>query len=132
MQTTAEGGDRTTVRLSPSGESLSAERWGDPQGLHIGTFDRVLCGMVRVGLVQEAICRFLLLTIETLRSHLLRLDLPTPSERPMRKPAGKRPWTDDEVRSLIELWTANLRTSAIAERLGRSAGAARSKARRLG
>src|SRR5579872_7192700 len=100
MQTTAEGGDRTTVRLSPSGESLSAERCGDPQGLHIGTFDRVLCGMVRVGLVQEAICRFLLLTNETLSFHLVRLNLPTPSERLMRKPSGKRSWSDEEVRLL--------------------------------
>lgn len=132
MQTTAEGGDRTTVRLSPSGESLSAERCGDPQGLHIGTFDRVLCGMVRVGLVQEAICRLLLLTNETLSFHLVRLNLPTPSERLMRKPSGKRSWSDEEVRLLIKLWTAELRTSAIAERIGRSAGSIRSKARRLG
>ena len=50
----------------------------------------------------------------------------------MRKPSGKRPWTDDEVRLLIKLWTADLRTSAIAESLGRSAGSVRSKARRLG
>jgi hypothetical protein len=111
---------------------LSAERCGDQQGPHISTFDRVLCGMVRVGLVQEAICRFLLLTIETLSFHLVRLDLPTPSERAMRKPSGKRPWTDDEVRLLIKLWTAGLRTNEIAERLERSAGSVRSKARRLG
>ena len=134
MQTTAEGGDRdrATGTLCPHGMSLSIERCGDPQGPQICTFDRVLCGMVSVGLVQEAICRFLLLTIETLGFHLVRLDLPTPSERAMRKPSGKRPWTDDEVRLQIKLWTADLRTSAIAESLGRSAGSVRSKARRLG
>ena len=86
----------------------------------------------RSGLVQEAICRLLLLTIETLIFHLVRLDLPIPSYRAMRKPSGKRPWTDDEVRLLIKLWTANLCTAAIGETLGRSAGSVRSKARRLG
>ena len=50
----------------------------------------------------------------------------------MRKRSGKRPWTDDEVRLLIKLWTANLCTAAIAEKFGRSAGSVRSKARRLG
>jgi hypothetical protein len=132
MQTTAEGGDRTTLTLRPPGAPLTVERCHDPRGPHVSTFDRVLRGMVRVGLVQEAICRFLLLTIDTLGFHLVRLDLPTPSERAMRKPSGERPWTDDEVRVLIELWTANLRTAAIGERLGRSAGSVRSKARRLG
>ena len=132
MQTTAEGGDRTTLTLRPPGAPLTVERCHDPRGPHVGTFDRVLCGMVRVGLVQEAICRFLLLTIETLSFHLVRLDLPTPSERAMRKPSGERPWTDDEVRLLIKLWAANLCTAAIGETLGRSAGSVRSKARRLG
>jgi hypothetical protein len=132
MQTTAEEGDRTTLTLWPAGVSLSVDRCGDPQGPQGGTFDRVLCGMVRIGLAREAICRFLLLTIEALSFHVVRLDLPTPAERLMRKPSGKRPWTDDEVRLLIKLWTANLRTRVIAERLERSAGSVRSKARRLG
>ena len=132
MQTTAEGGDRTTVTSLPAGASLSVGRCGDPQGPHNSTFDRVLCGMVRVGLVQEAICRFLLLTTEALNYHLVRLDLPAPSGRPMRQPSGRLPWIDDQVGSLIELWTGNVRTAAIGETLGRSPGSVRSKARRMG
>jgi hypothetical protein len=132
MQTTAEGRGGSTLASRPRGAPLAVERWNDPQGLQINTFDRVLCGMVRVGLVREAICRFLALTTEALNFYLVRLDLPTPPDRPMRRSSGKHPWVDEQVRLLIELWTANLCTAAIGEALGRTPGSVRSKASRVG
>ena len=129
------GDDRgvgATSGLGSAGDIRADDRapaWrGGPQDL----FDRILRGMVGVGLVQEAICAFLLLTIETLSCHLIRLDLPTPSARPMRKPSGKRAWSVADVRVLISLWTGNMRAEAIGAELERSAGAVRAKGRRLG
>jgi hypothetical protein len=128
MQTTDEGGEDTPLLVSHAEALLVIDRWRADQP---STFDRVLRGMIAAGVVQDAICSLFLLTIEALRYHLLRLDLPAPLDRPMRK-SGKHPWTVEETRLLIVLWTANMRAEAIGAILRRSAGSVRSKARRLG
>lgn len=132
MQTTAERSDRDRPGLGPAGLLFETKWEGDPPTLNNDTFDRILRGMVTAGVVRDAICAFLRLTIEALSYHLVRLDLPAPSDRPIRKPCGKHPWTAADVQLVIDEWTANLRAEAIGAVLGRSAGSIWSKAKRIG
>ena len=53
--------------------------------------------MIRAGLGVEAICAYLGLSRAVLDYNLVRLDLPTPHDRPRRK-GGRRAWADDELR----------------------------------
>lgn len=94
--------------------------------------DRLLTGLVSQGHVVQAIALYLALSLEDVLAHVIRIGLPTPSSQPMRKPCGKRPWTVEDVRLLMDRWTSNWATASIGELLGRSPGAVRSKARRLG
>jgi hypothetical protein len=95
-------------------------------------FDRILSGMVLKGHVLEALLLYLRLTAAELLAHVMRLGLPTPSSLRMRKHCGRRPWTPEEVHILIDRWAVNLHVDCIAAEIARSAGAIRSKARRLG
>jgi hypothetical protein len=94
--------------------------------------DRILCGMVAAGLVQQALCVFLDLSEDELFSDLRRLNLSTRSDRPLRRPGGAHPWSAEHVRLLITRWVANIHPESIGAELGRSAAGVRSKARRLG
>jgi hypothetical protein len=94
--------------------------------------DRVLTGMVLKGLPMEALSLYLGPSIAILPLSITRLGLPVPSGEPMRKPRGRNPWTVDEVQFLIGCWVRNFHAQNIADVIGRSAGAIRSKARRLG
>jgi hypothetical protein len=94
-------------------------------------FDDVLRGMVTAGQGIEALCLFLGLTRRLLDDHLARLGLATPHDRPLRKP-GVRGWSVVDAIRLIAWRMAGVHPEIIGERLGRTAGAVRSKARRLG
>lgn len=94
--------------------------------------DRILKGMLAVGLVQQAICIYLGLSAEELLAAVVRLGLPTPSDAPMRRRGGKNPWSDWQCEILVRRWGENIHPQSIAEEIGRSAGAVRAKARRLG
>lgn len=94
--------------------------------------DRILKGMLAVGLVQQAICIYLGLSAEELLAAVVRLGLPTPSDAPMRKRGGKNPWSDWQCEILVRRWGENIHPQSIAEEIGRSVGAVRAKARRLG
>lgn len=94
-------------------------------------FDEVLRGMVAAGQGIEALCLLLGLTQARLDDHLARLGLVTPHNRPMRK-AGARGWSIMDTIRLIAWRIAGVHPEVIGESLGRSAGAVRSKARRLG
>ncbi len=59
-------------------------------------------------------------------------NLPTPSDRPMRRASGKTPWTTHEIQQLILLWPTNLFATCIGERIGRAPASIRYKARWLG
>ena len=60
------------------------------------------------------------------------MDLPTPSDRRMRKAGGKNPWTTEQIQQLVMLWPTNLYATCIAERIGRSPASVRYKAKWLG
>ena len=94
-------------------------------------FDDVLRGMVAAGQGIEALCLFLGLSRSLLDDHLVRLGLAVPHDRPMRK-AGARGWSVLDTIRLIAWRIAGVHPEIIGERLGRSAGAVRSKGRRLG
>lgn len=94
-------------------------------------FDDVLRGMVAAGQGIEALCLFLGLTRRLLDDHLARLGLATPHDRPLRKP-GVHGWSVVDTIRLIAWRMAGVHPEIIGERLGRTAGAVRSKARRLG
>lgn len=94
-------------------------------------FDPVLAGMVGAGLGIEAICLYLGLSRAELDQCLVRLDLRTPHDRPMRK-AGSRGWPAQDVRRLIYWRMTGIHPVSIAERLARSVGGVRSKCRRIG
>ena len=94
-------------------------------------FDDVLRSMVTAGQGIEALCILLGLTRSLLDDHLARLGLRTPHDRPWRKP-GARGWSIADTIRLIAWRVAGVHPQIIGERLGRSAGAVRSKARRLG
>ena len=94
-------------------------------------FDDVLRGMVRAGQGIEALCLFLGLTRVLLNGHLARLGLATPHDRPLRKP-GAKSWSIMDTIRLIAWRMAGVHPEIIGQRLSRSAGAVRSKARRLG
>ena len=99
----------------------------------VASFDRVLAGMVRAGQGIEALCCFLGLTRALLDHHLARLGLPTPHDRPPRRP-GSRGWSEADTRRLIAWRVAGVHPEIIGQRLERprSASAVRAKARRLG
>jgi hypothetical protein len=94
-------------------------------------FDYVLAGMIRAGLGVEAICAYLGISRAVLDHNLVRLDLPTPHDRPRRK-GGRRAWADDEVRFGIYRRCLAIHPELIGLPFGRSPTAVRSKMHRLG
>ena len=94
-------------------------------------FDDLLQGMVKAGQGMEALCLILGLTRDLLHSDLIRLGLPTPHDRAMRKP-GPRSWTPREIRCLIWWRKLGVHPEIIGLVLGRSAASVRWKCRHLG
>jgi hypothetical protein len=118
-----ERGSRGLSGLPPVVRSLAA--------VVLFPFDDVLRGMVTAGQGIEALCLFLGLTRRLLDDHLARLGLATPHDRPLRKP-GVHGWSVVDAIRLIAWRMAGVHPEIIGERLGRTAGGVRSKARRLG
>ena len=118
-----ERGSRGVLGLPPVVRSLAA--------VVLFPFDDVLRGMVAAGQGIEVLCLFLGLTRSMLDDHLVRLGLPTPHDRALRKP-GTHGWSVVDTIRLIGWRVAGVHPEIIGLRLGRSAGAVRSKARRLG
>jgi hypothetical protein len=96
-------------------------------------FDGLLGCMVAAGQGIEALCFILNLTRQALDEHIVRLGLPTPHDRPLRKP-GPKGWSLLDTIRLIVWWFAGVHSEIIGPRLERrrSANAVRAKARRLG
>ena len=94
--------------------------------------DALLRGMVAAGQGFHAILDYLGLSRMALEAHIVRLGLPMPHERLRRRAGGRNPWADEDVRRLIAWRLAGVHPETIGVRLGRSVGAIRSKARRLG
>lgn len=95
--------------------------------------DAILTGMVAAGICLDGLCAFLGLTRDGLFAHIVRLGLPTPSDKPMRRPSA-RSWSVEDTQKLIALRASGVHPDVIADALSRkpSANAVRSKCRRLG
>lgn len=96
-------------------------------------FDKVLGGMAGAGLCAEALCQFLGMTRSRLDEHIVRLNLKTPGDKPLRRPNSKG-WSIDDTKRLIAWRCVGVHPEVIGARLSkqRSANAVRAKARRLG
>ena len=88
--------------------------------------------MVARGHGIDALSLYLGLARTALLGLLVELDLPTPHDRPLRKPGGRNPWTFADTTLFIVLWMAGWHGESLGERFGRSPGSARYKARHLG
>lgn len=119
-----------------SESGASQEAWtGSVQGELANSklwFDRLLTGMVEAGFGIPALCLYLTLSEPELLARVVALGLPTPHDRPIRRAGGRNPWTEAEIRQLIEWWGDGIRVSRIAEALGRSKSGIYAKKRRLG
>lgn len=93
---------------------------------------RLLPGMVAAGHGVEFLCGFFGLVRAVLLDLVVELDLPTPHDRPLRKPGGRNPWGLADTAAFAVLWVAGWQADSLGARFGRSADACRSKARRLG
>ena len=94
--------------------------------------DRVLHGLVERGHGLDAISTFLRVEREEVLDRVIRLDLPTPHDRPMRRSSGAKAWAAGDYFRFIECWISGWHATSIGEQFGRSAGAIWSKARWLG
>lgn len=93
---------------------------------------RILPGMVARGHGIDALSLYLGLARTVLLDLVVELDLPTPHDRPLRKPGGRNPWTFADTTLFVLLWMAGWHVESLGERFGRSAGGARYKSRHLG
>ena len=80
----------------------------------------------------DALSLYLGLARTVLLDLIVELDLPTPHDRPLRRPGGRNPWTFADTTLFIVLWMAGWHAESLGERFGRSAGSAHYKARHLG
>jgi hypothetical protein len=89
--------------------------------------------MVAAGQGVQALCLLLGLTQGALDEHIVRLSLPTPHDRPLRKP-GPRGWCIRDKVRLIFWRLLGVHPEIIGQRLEkpRSANAVRAQARRMG
>ena len=105
---------------------------GDPAPKYQQQSDDVLRGLVGRGHGLDAISTFLHLDREEVLERVVRLDLPTPPDRPMCRATGSKAWDSGDYFRFIECWVAGWHAASIGEKFGRSAGAIWSKARWLG
>lgn len=92
----------------------------------------LLAGLIGRHHGREAICAYLGIRGEDLLDRVVALDLPTPSDTPMRRRAGPRAWTLDDITRLIEAWIAASAVAIIGSQLHRSSSAVYAKVRWLG
>jgi hypothetical protein len=92
----------------------------------------LVSGMLSQGHGVQALCLFLSLTRDVLLDLIVRLDLPTPHDRPLRKVGGVRAWQAEDFPVLLSGWLENWSAACLADRFGRSKGSIWYKARRMG
>ena len=88
--------------------------------------------MVAKGHGIEFLCLCLGLARTALLDLVVQLDLPTPHDRPLRKPGGRNPWSFGDTALFIVLWMAGWRAESLGVRFGRSRSSVWAKARQLG
>jgi hypothetical protein len=94
--------------------------------------DRLVRSMAGAGHSVAALSLYLGLREADVRKKIAALGLPQASEKPLRRPTSKHPWTVSEVRRLIALWLDEVSVGSIAATLARSSSGIHSKRRWLG
>src|ERR1700712_5136102 len=79
---------------------------GVPASKSQRTDDVVLRGLVGRGHGLDAISTFLRLGREDVMEWVVRMDLPTPHNRPMRRISGPKAWLAGDYFRFIECWVA--------------------------
>jgi hypothetical protein len=100
--------------------------------LSLEQYRQVLPGMLAEGHGIQALCLFLTLTRDALLDLVVQLNLPTPHDRPIRRPGGKVVWQPSDFPVLLRGWLENWSAACLADQLRRSRGAIWSKTRRMG
>lgn len=95
-------------------------------------FQAVLPRLVAAGHGLAVIVFCLGFDVEWVMEQVASLGLVTPHDRPIRRSSSKTPWTAAEIQQLIVLWDTNLYATCIGQKIGRSAGSVRYKAKWLG
>lgn len=98
----------------------------------LSALELALGGIIAAGHGLSAICFLFGVTPEWLLGQVVALSLPTPPDKPLRKAAGRNPWTPAQVQQLVQLWPTNLFATCIAQRIGRTPASVRYKAKWLG
>lgn len=117
-----------TVRPSKGGRKSAKHRPDGP----LSACEILLPSLVAHGFCVPALCELLFLEENELRSMLARHGLAATGTRVLRKSTAPGAWTLLQMQWLLVFWSTNLFATCIAERLGRSAGSVRYKARALG
>ena len=78
------------------------------------------------------LCFFFAMQAELLLDAIVRCGLPTPPDRPYRTYCRAGAWTPEQIRQLMICWPTGAYATVIAQRIGRSAGSVRYKAKWLG
>ena len=122
----------TSMREDPTLVGVLSHAVGLPANLAI-PINAVFRDLVAAGLSLDALCAYLGLTHDTVFAAVVRLGLPTPSKKPLRKTSAKG-WTVEDIQKLIAWRSTGVHPDVIGQNLSRSrsANAVRSRARRLG
>jgi hypothetical protein len=95
-------------------------------------FEALVPALIQRGHSLQALCFFFALTVELLLDSIERCGLPTPSDRPYRTYCRASAWTPEQIQQLMICWPTGAYATVIAQRIGRSAGSVRYKAKWLG
>lgn len=124
-------GERSTTQRLMAGHPMHAGCTRDA-AKSASALGLALGGMIVAGHGLSAICFLFGVTPDWLLGQVVALGLPTPLDRPLRKTAGRNPWTPEQVQQLVQLWPTNLFATCIAQRIGRTSASVRYKAKWLG
>ena len=95
-------------------------------------FEALVPALIQRGHSLQALCFFFALTVELFLDSIERCGLPTPSDRPYRTYCRAGAWTPEQIQQLMICWPTGAYATVIAQRIGRSAGSVRYKAKWLG
>lgn len=80
----------------------------------------------------DALCLFLALTRDVLLDLVVKFDLPTPHDRPIRRSGNPNAWGPSDYSTLLAGWLGHWPTACIAQEIKRSRGSIWAKTRRMG
>ena len=95
-------------------------------------FETFAGALIAKGHGLAALSHIFSVAADRILTEIVRLGLPTPHDRSFRASGRVDAWTAGQMQQLVLLWSSGLFATCIADRVGRSAGSIRYKARWLG